>query len=163
MNATNMIDMISAAPATMEELPDGLIKNSLYETEVRLAELIPLPGGTVDLANGEVLYPDGQRAELSGREMALMRYLAHNPGRIISRDELLQQVWDLNPHFVITRTIDMHVAKLRDKLHEDPEHPTVLRTVRGQGYQFNPPVHPAVYTGAAKPVQRPVANLALCG
>ena len=68
--------------------------------------------------------------------MELLRYLAANAGRAISRDEILQRVWRLDPRHLETRTIDMHVAHLRDKLHDDPDEPKVLRTVRGKGYMF---------------------------
>jgi DNA-binding response OmpR family regulator len=65
----------------------------------------------------------------------LLRYLAVNPGRIISRDELLAHVWRLSPQGVTTRTIDMHVARLREKLGSNGDD-SVIRTVRGKGYMF---------------------------
>lgn len=98
--------------------------------------LVKLPGGVADLEKSEVRHDDGQRDELSGRETELLRYLAKNPDRPISRDEILQQVWHLDPRRLITRTIDMHIANLRGKLHDDPGNPQVLVTVRGQGYMF---------------------------
>ena len=97
---------------------------------------IPLPHGTADLARSEVRYDNGKRCELSEREVDLLRYLAHNAGRAISRDELLLRVWRLNPKRMETRTIDMHIANLREKLRDDPEDPKVLLTVRGKGYMF---------------------------
>ena len=78
----------------------------------------------------------GERADLSEREVELLRYLARNAGRAISRDEILQRVWRLDPKRLETRTIDMHIAHLREKLHDDPENPKVLLTVRGRGYMF---------------------------
>jgi DNA-binding response OmpR family regulator len=83
-----------------------------------------------------VRYKDGQRCELSEREVELLRYLAANSGRAISRDEILLRVWRLNPKHLETRTIDMHIANLRDKLRDDPSEPKVLLTVRGKGYMF---------------------------
>ena len=65
-----------------------------------------------------------------------MRYLATHPGRAISRDEILLRVWRLNPKRMETRTIDMHIANLREKLHDDIDEPKVLLTVRGKGYMF---------------------------
>jgi DNA-binding response OmpR family regulator len=73
---------------------------------------------------------------LSVREGELLCYLAANADRPVSRDEILQQVWRLNPHRLVTRTIDMHIANLRHKLRDDPAHPKVLLTVRGCGYKF---------------------------
>lgn len=98
--------------------------------------LVKLPCGVADLERSEIRHDDGNRDELSGREAELLRYLAANPDRPISRDEILQQVWHLDPRRLITRTIDMHIANLRDKLHDDAGDPKVLLTVRGQGYMF---------------------------
>lgn len=101
-----------------------------------IANLVKLPGGVADLQRSEIRYDDGDRSDLSGRETDLLRYLAANPDRPVSRDEILQQVWHLDPRRLITRTIDMHIANLRGKLHDDPGNPQVLFTVRGQGYMF---------------------------
>jgi DNA-binding response OmpR family regulator len=97
---------------------------------------IPLPSGVVDLPRCEVRFNNGKRCELSEREVELLRYLAGNAGRAISRDEILQRVWRLDPKHLETRTIDMHVANLREKLHDNPDEPKVLLTVRGKGYMF---------------------------
>ncbi|MCH8922162.1 MAG: response regulator transcription factor [Planctomycetes bacterium] len=97
---------------------------------------IDIPGGTVDLARREVQFDDGRRRALSERELDLLRYLAMNAGRAISRDELLSSVWQIPPRGITTRTIDMHVARLRDKLGDVPNDPAIIRTVRGKGYMF---------------------------
>jgi DNA-binding response OmpR family regulator len=99
-------------------------------------ERVEIPGGTADLARREVRFEDGRRNDLSEREVELLRYLATNPGRAIGRDEILANVWRISPQGVSTRTIDMHVARLREKLDDDAENPKVLRTVRGKGYMF---------------------------
>lgn len=97
---------------------------------------IPIPRGLVDLARREVRLRDGRRNELSEREVELIRYLAGNSGRSISRDELLANVWRISPKGLPTRTIDMHIARLREKLGDDSEEHSVILTVRGQGYMF---------------------------
>ena len=97
---------------------------------------IALPGGVADLSRSEVRFENGQRAALSEREVELLRYLASNPGRAISRDEILLRVWRLDPKRMATRTIDMHIANLREKLRDDAENPRVLLTVRGKGYMI---------------------------
>ena len=97
---------------------------------------LSLPEGVADFAQAEIRYHDGQRCELSGREAELLRYLAANCGRPVSRDEILERVWRLNPRRLITRTIDMHVAHLRDKLRDNPFSPRILFTVRGTGYMI---------------------------
>lgn len=98
--------------------------------------VVQLPCGVADFERSEVRLDDGQTEELSERETELLRYLAANQGRPVSRDEILQHVWHLDPRRLITRTIDMHIANLRGKLHEEPGNPKVLFTVRGQGYMF---------------------------
>src|SRR5690606_38872593 len=95
-----------------------------------------LAHATVDLARREVQFDDGERAELSDKEVELLRYLAGNADRAISREELLERVWQISPRGVSTRTIDMHVTRLRDKLKDDPDSPRVILTVRGKGYMF---------------------------
>jgi len=99
---------------------------------------LKVPCGTIDLARREIRYAAGGRCELSEREVELLRYLASHPGRALSRDEILARVWRLDPKGITTRTIDMHVANLREKLRDNPEKPEVLLTVRGRGYMFGP-------------------------
>jgi DNA-binding response OmpR family regulator len=96
--------------------------------------LLAVPGAEVDLARREVRYENGGRTELSQKECELLGYLARNPGRAISRDELLLRVWRLEPSRVSTRTIDMTVARLREKLGSEGE--GVVLTVRGKGYML---------------------------
>lgn len=81
------------------------------------------------------VHRNGKRLPLSAREFQLLRYFVENPGRTISRDELLKEVWGYEeaPN---TRTVDVHVAWLRQKIEEDPKHPCLIRTVPGFGYQF---------------------------
>jgi DNA-binding response OmpR family regulator len=91
------------------------------------------------LSRREIRYCDGQRCELSEREVELLGYLAGHAGRAISREEILQRVWRLDPKRLETRTIDMHIAHLRDKLRDDPANPKLLLTVRGKGYMIGKP------------------------
>jgi len=102
-------------------------------SDVRTLEL---DGRMVDFARHEVRFEDGRRSELSARELELLRYLVANPGRAIDREELLKNVWRVDPRGVETRTIDMHVARLREKIGDDAHQPKVVLTVRGKGYMF---------------------------
>ncbi len=97
---------------------------------------VRFPGGVADLARAEVCFTDGARTELSERERELLRYLALNAGRAISREELLSHVWRVNPRGIATRTIDMHVARLREKLRDASDQPGLILTVHGKGYMF---------------------------
>ena len=97
---------------------------------------ITVPGGIVDLARQEVRFDDGGRCALSEREVELLRYLAQSAGRAVSREEILSRLWGLDPKGLATRTIDMHVARLREKLRDEPAEPRVIVTVRGKGYML---------------------------
>jgi DNA-binding response OmpR family regulator len=92
--------------------------------------------GRVDLARHELQFRDGTCVELSELESALLRYLFINSGRAISRDELLANVWRLTPVGLSTRTVDMQIARLREKLKDNSASPRVVKTVRGIGYVF---------------------------
>jgi DNA-binding response OmpR family regulator len=107
---------------------------------------IGLPGAIADLARFEVRFDDGERIELSDKEAELLRYLATHAGRVISRDELLRRVWQLEPRGVNTRTIDMHITRLRGKLRDNAEEPRLVLTVRGKGYMFAAPKNEAAHT-----------------
>lgn len=89
-------------------------------------------GGKVDFSRREVRFEDGAREELSEREAELLRYLVAQCGRAVPRDELLRQVWGLDPKNIETRTVDMHVAHLRQKLRSQ----SAVVTVRGKGYMI---------------------------
>lgn len=92
--------------------------------------------GEVDFDRREVRHNNGERCELSEKEAELLRYLICNSGRAISRDELLSSVWRISPQGVTTRTIDMHIARIREKLRDDSSTPRILLTVRGKGYMW---------------------------
>lgn len=97
---------------------------------------VSLPCGAADFSRREIRYAGGERCELSEREVELLRYLVAHQGRAIAREEILANVWRISPQGVETRTIDMHIARLREKLRDDSAQPQVLLTVRGKGYMF---------------------------
>jgi two-component system alkaline phosphatase synthesis response regulator PhoP len=102
----------------------------------RPVEVIECDDLVIDLPRREIRHADGARFELSEKEAELAAYLAANAGRTISREELLRRVWRLDPRGVTTRTIDMHVMRLREKLRDDTAAPRRVLTVRGQGYAW---------------------------
>lgn len=96
----------------------------------------------IDLERRE-LRRDNERDTLSETECAILLHLAAYPGRVISRDELLTRVWGLSGDGIETRTIDMHVARLRAKLaamNNDKIDEPYIVTVRGKGYMLGPAV-----------------------
>jgi DNA-binding response OmpR family regulator len=97
-----------------------------------------LPSGTrVDFHARSLQLPDGRTIQLSERENDLLRYLFTRRGQIISRDELIERVWGINPRGLHTRTVDMHIARLREKIGDTRDGEQWIVTVRGRGYRFN--------------------------
>lgn len=90
----------------------------------------------VDLRGTEVTR-DGAMVSLSARELQLLRYFLENPGVTLPRKELLTRVWGYHAT-TFTRTVDVHVAGLRQKLEDDPRQPRFFLTVQGVGYRFRP-------------------------
>jgi DNA-binding response OmpR family regulator len=100
--------------------------------------------GTIDFRRREVRWSEQERVELSETETALLSFLVENRERAVSREELLTRLWGLTPQRQETRTIDMHIARLRTKL-RDPsgrEGPEAILTVRAQGYMAGPDLQP---------------------
>lgn len=79
---------------------------------------------------------NGDPVSLTGKEMALLRHFVEHRGRVLSREEILSHVWEYQPN-VTTRTVDVHIAWLRQKLEENPQFPKYIVTVRGTGYRFS--------------------------
>ena len=90
----------------------------------------------VDFAKME-LTRKGESMALTPQEFKVLKYFVGNPERVISRDELLNEVWGYNC-YPSTRTVDNHIMKLRQKLEDDPLNPTHFKTVHGAGYKFVP-------------------------
>jgi two-component system, OmpR family, alkaline phosphatase synthesis response regulator PhoP len=88
----------------------------------------------LDLQIGRV-FRAGEKVDLSERELALLRYLIERRGSVVSRDELLLKVWGYSTA-PTTRTVDVHIAMLRQKLERDPKNPELIVTVHSQGYRF---------------------------
>jgi two-component system alkaline phosphatase synthesis response regulator PhoP len=91
-------------------------------------------GFSIDLRRAEVSR-EGQPVNLSAKEFQLLRYFVEHRGATISRDELLREVWGYEGQ-PSTRTVDVHIAWLRQKLEKDPKNPQLILTVVGLGYKF---------------------------
>jgi two-component system alkaline phosphatase synthesis response regulator PhoP len=89
----------------------------------------------VNFETGEVT-KNGEPVSLAGKELQLLRYLVDHRGNVVSRDELLTHVWEYQAS-VTSRTVDVHVAWLRQKLEDNPSMPKHFHTVRGVGYRFS--------------------------
>jgi len=75
------------------------------------------------------------RVELTGKEFDVLRMLAEHRGKIVTRDQLLEEVWGYE-HFPTTRTVDNHILRLRQKLEENPSDPRYILSIYGEGYKF---------------------------
>jgi DNA-binding response OmpR family regulator len=85
---------------------------------------------------------NGTMLELTAREFDLLRMLMSNAGRVVRREDIMDEVWDRN-WFGSTKTLDVHVAWLRKKIEDDPASPRYITTVRRVGFRFAPPDHPS--------------------
>jgi two-component system response regulator ResD len=83
------------------------------------------------------VFLDGEELSLTQREFDLLAYLAAHPGRVYSRDQLMEAVWNY-PFFTDTSTVTVHVRRLRAKLGDDPAQPRFIETVWGVGYRLRP-------------------------
>lgn len=108
---------VDSAPPPQLDLPDGI---------------------RVDLARLEV-HRDGQVTALTPREGDILAYLVKHKDRVVTREDLLLDVWHYRNANVETRTVDIHIVGLRRKVEPDPAKPTLIQTVRGKGYRWYAP------------------------
>ena len=97
-------------------------------------EVFEFKGLRIDMRSYEVTV-DGRKVTLSPTEFKLLHFLSRNPGRVYSRDQILDKVWG-DESFVEPRTVDVHVRRLRAQIEGDENSPTYILTVRGVGYKF---------------------------
>ena len=90
---------------------------------------------TADFSQME-FFKSGKPITLAAKEAELLRLLVNRRGQVLSREQILRQVWS-EQHFITERTVDVHVAWLRQKLEDNPESPRHIFTIRGEGYRFN--------------------------
>jgi DNA-binding response OmpR family regulator len=105
-----------------------------HTARVPEANLVSFDGISIDFKKMEVKR-DGNVVVLTAQEFKTFQFLVQNCDRVISRDELLNEVWGYQ-NYPSTRTVDNHILKLRQKLEKDPSSPVHFRTVHGMGYKF---------------------------
>jgi len=130
----------------------------LARVEAVLRRSLGRPGGvqrarlghaTIDLERREVRWDPARRGDLSETECSILGFLVANRKRAVSREELLSRIWGIEPVGIETRTIDMHIARLRTKLRDPAGVPTpeAILTVRSHGYMAGPDLHPIEAAG----------------
>ena len=96
-------------------------------------DILQLSTTKIDLLESKAIFADGKINELTAREIELIRYLLQAGGEPVSRDELLEKVWRYE-YSTNTRTVDVHISKLRAKIENQPDEPRHLITLHGVGY-----------------------------
>ena len=119
-----MIELLARIEALLRRAPATAVAAEVYQ----------FGAVRVDFRKAEVMR-DGQPVELSAREFGLLRYFIEHREAAITRDRLLNEVWGYHA-MPSTRTVDVHVAWLRQKLEANPRHPQYILTVHGLGYKF---------------------------
>ena len=102
--------------------------------QIELSETFAFQGLSVNFGSCTVAV-DGKKVDLSSREFKLLKFFTEHPGRVYSRDQLLDYVWG-DEAFVEPRTVDVHISRLRASVEKDKEKPKYILTVRGLGYKF---------------------------
>ncbi|MCM1266886.1 MAG: response regulator transcription factor [Bacteroidales bacterium] len=100
------------------------------------------PNNPKSIVSGDIaLYPDEGRAakngrylSLTAREYSLLSFFMENPMRILSRNQLLEGIWDIDGNFVDENTLSVNIRRLREKIEDDPSDPAILKNIRGLGY-----------------------------
>jgi DNA-binding response OmpR family regulator len=113
---------------------DAVIRRSPGRPEQ--VDRVELGRCNVDFARREIQGLDGERTSLTEAEAAILSFLSQNPGRAVSREEILGRLWGVFGSRSSSRTVDMHVARLRAKLGDDGSQPELILTVRGKGYML---------------------------
>lgn len=91
---------------------------------------------TVDTAKGQVKRR-GEEIFLSALEYRLLLYFASHQGQLVTRKQLLSEIWDMAGEFVNDNTLTVYIKRLREKIEEEPQNPTLIVTVRGMGYRVS--------------------------
>ncbi len=134
INSELSVDDFLTSPYDAKELVLR-IKRLIRRVEIETAdssEMLRCGGLAIDLARCEVTV-DGRKVELTFREYELLKFLAGNPGRVYTREALLDKVWGFD-YYGGDRTVDVHIRRLRSKI-ESPKH-DFIETVRNIGYRF---------------------------
>ena len=103
--------------------------------EKEAPQLVTVGKNQVNLRIGKV-YCGNEEVLLTAMEYRLLLTLIHNAGQVMTRNQLLESIWDVAGNFVNDNTLTVYIKRLRDKLEDDPQDPALIRTVRGVGYRM---------------------------
>lgn len=120
----SILELLARIEAVLRRTPD----RPQYNPEVLL------PEGVLDLKNRLIIFADGREESLTVKEYGLIKHLATHPGRVITRDEILSRVWKMDAKYIDTRSVEVTLNRLREKLGES--NAAAIRTLRGRGYTW---------------------------
>jgi DNA-binding winged helix-turn-helix (wHTH) protein len=123
-------------PLTLKHLVNGVDKQEERQPLAQNQDSVHFGDVRVDFLTVEVTRAK-RLVQLSAMEFKVLKFCLSNPKRVISREELLNEVWGYN-NYPCTRTVDNHILRLRQKLEPDTSNPVHFLTARGFGYRFNP-------------------------
>ncbi|HHV96167.1 MAG TPA: response regulator transcription factor [Clostridiaceae bacterium] len=109
------------------------IKNVLRRSN-KLGTTIEYKGIVIDTERG-IAMKNGKDLYLSALEYRLLLVFFNNKGVVLSRNKLLEEIWNIAGEFVNDNTLTVYIKRLRDKIEDDPQNPTIIRTIRGLGYK----------------------------
>jgi DNA-binding response OmpR family regulator len=127
------------SPVEIVARADAVLRRVTTSAHVAQFEQIDLEGVVIDPSCRRVEI-EGREVVLTAREFELLVHLATHAGRVFTRDQLMEAVWNA-PFFTDTRTVTVHVRRLRAKIERDPTRPHYIQTVRGVGYRFRARQH----------------------
>ncbi|HOP81336.1 MAG TPA: response regulator transcription factor [Armatimonadota bacterium] len=113
----------------------ALRRELVYAERKKLRKVLQIKNLSLDLSAFE-LRKDGEPIKLTATEFKLFKALAEHPDQVFSRDQLLDYVWDLRAEGIYTRTVDVHIGRLRKKIENNPSEPEYIVTVAGLGYKM---------------------------
>jgi len=105
-----------------------------YNKEDDSNKIIKLNNLIINTLEAKV-YKNGQEVNLTALEYRLLLIFANNKGQVLSRSQLLERIWDVAGDFVNDNTLTVYIKRIREKLEDDPQKPTIIKTVRGLGYK----------------------------
>src|SRR5690606_37125911 len=105
-----------------------------YNKQAQSITLIELGKIKINTLEGKV-YKSGVEVILTALEYRLLLIFANHIGQVLSRNQLLEQIWDVAGDFVNDNTLTVYIKRLREKLEDEPQNPTIIKTVRGLGYK----------------------------
>lgn len=111
------------------------IKSVLRRISTQAESVIHIQNITIDLKQAKV-FKKGIDVMLTALEYKILLVLALNPGTVFSREKILADIWDVNEDFVNDNTLTVYIKRIREKIEENPNQPTIIETIRGIGYKI---------------------------